>query len=78
MKQAKISLLACHYRTYPGCIKKRRPLNINKYSLCFTAEKTFGPWGFRSIVIVFYRHNYLNKIGCISQLLIEIYNSESS
>ena len=38
----------------------------------------FGPWDLRTIVIVFYRLNYLNKLGCVNQLWIEIYNSEYS
>ena len=54
--------------------KKRASLNIHEYSLCFTVEKTFGPWGLRKIVIVFYRHNYLNKVGCVNQLEFEIAN----
>ena len=42
--------------------KKKTTFNIHEYSLCFTEEKTFGPWDLRRIVIVFYWHNYLNKV----------------
>ena len=53
---------------YAVCIKKKATLNIHKYSPCLTVEKTFGPWHLRRIDIVFYRHDYLNKVGCINQL----------
>ena len=43
--------------------KKKATLNIHKYSLCFTAEKTFGPLDLRRIVIVFYLHNFKIKWG---------------
>ena len=60
------------------CIKKKTTLNIHEYSLCFYRKKTFGPWDLRRIVIIFCRYNYLNKVGCINQLWIEIYISEYS
>ena len=52
--------------------------NIHEYSLCFTVEKTFGPWDLRRLAIVFYRYDYLNKVGCVDQLGIEINHSEYS
>ena len=42
-------------------------LNIH-YSRCFTVEKTFSRWDLRRVVILLYRHNYLNKVGCVDQL----------
>ena len=62
------------YKVY----KKKATLNIQEYSLCFTVEKTLSHWDLRTIVIVFYRHNYLNKVGCVNQMYIEVYNSEYS
>ena len=50
-----------------GMYKKRQHL-IFMIFLCFTVEKTFGPWDLNRIVIVFYRHNYFNKVGCVNQL----------
>ena len=55
----------CHIQ---GVSKKKATLNILEYSLCFIEEMTFGPWDLKRIVIVFYRHNYLNT-GCIKKKL---------
>ena len=42
MKQAKISLLACHYRTYTGCIKKGDHLIFINIGLGLQKERFFG------------------------------------
>ena len=51
--------------------KKKATLNIHEYSLCFIVEKNFSHWDLRTIVTIFNRHNYLNKVGCVNQQWIK-------
>ena len=58
-----VTLAFVNYRD----VSKKGKLNIHEYSLCFIVEKTFGPWDLRRIIILFYRHNYLNKVVCVNE-----------
>ena len=63
----KLLSIVCGFFGTP-CTVSIKKNNIHEYLLCFTVEKTFGPWDLKRIVIIYYRHNYLNKIGWVNQL----------
>ena len=55
------------FQSPPIVFSSAKQSNIHEYSLCFAVEKNLA-MDLKTVVISFYRHNYLNKVGCVNQL----------